>query len=153
MIVALPGLFSYLFFQNHAHMLLPTFPLFRPVGMVGETCLPSNAYYPLTPANTLYSGAHICWSDHSDSSFLYGFMSLDYGLGTMTSTTTCISKVIINTRKIDINLDISNIAAIIKTNTAVLSYTNMTEYILTIWQDCSTRSSLFRRNLIYAQWS
>ena len=29
----------------------------------------------------------LCWSEHSDSSFVYGFMSLDYGLGTMTITT------------------------------------------------------------------
>ena len=55
--------------------------------MVGEVCLPSNAYYTLTPDYTLYSGAHVCWSEHSDLSFVYGFMSLDYGLGTMTATT------------------------------------------------------------------
>ena len=46
--------------------------------MVGEACLPSNAYYPRTPDYTLYSGVHLCWSDHSDSSFVYGFMGLDY---------------------------------------------------------------------------
>ena len=57
-------------------------------GMVGEACLPSNAYYPRTPDYTIYSGVHVCWSEHSDSSFVYGFMSLDYGLGTMTTTTT-----------------------------------------------------------------
>ena len=55
--------------------------------MVGEACLPSNAYYPRTPDYTLYSGVHVCRSEHSDSSFVYGFMSLDYGLGTMTATT------------------------------------------------------------------
>ena len=55
--------------------------------MVGETWLPSNAYYPRTPDYTLYSEVHVCWSEHSDSSFVYGFMSLDYGLGTMTATT------------------------------------------------------------------
>ena len=55
--------------------------------MVGEACLPSNAYYPRTPDYTLYSGVRVCWSEHSDLSFLYGFMSLDYGLGTMTATT------------------------------------------------------------------
>ena len=55
--------------------------------MLGEACLPSNAYYPRTPDYTLYSGVHVCWSEHSDSSFVYGFMSLDYGLGTMTVTT------------------------------------------------------------------
>ena len=59
--------------------------------MVGEACLPSNAYYPRTPDYTLYSGVHVCWSEHSDSSFVYGFMSLDYGLGTIT-TTTCPKK-------------------------------------------------------------
>ena len=55
--------------------------------MVGEACLPSNAYYPRTPDYTLCSGVHICWSEHSDSSFVYGFMILDYGFGTMTATT------------------------------------------------------------------
>ena len=55
--------------------------------MVGEAYLSSNAYYPRTLDYTLYSGAHACWFKHSDSSFMYGFMSLDYGLGTMTATT------------------------------------------------------------------
>ena len=55
--------------------------------MVGEACLPSNAYYPRTPDYTLCSGVHVCWSEHSDSSFVNGFMSLDYGFGTMTATT------------------------------------------------------------------
>ena len=55
--------------------------------MVGEACLPSNAYYPRTPDFTLCSGVHVCWSEHSDSSFVYGFMILDYGFGTMTATT------------------------------------------------------------------
>ena len=55
--------------------------------MVGEACLPSYAYFPRTLDYTLYSGVHVCWSEHSDSSFVYGFMSLDYGLGTMTATT------------------------------------------------------------------
>ena len=57
--------------------------------MVGEACLPSNAYYPRTPDYTLCSGVHVCWSEHSDSSFVYGFMILDYGFGTMTATTYC----------------------------------------------------------------
>ena len=74
-------------FQNPGHMLLPTFPSFRSMGMVGKTCLPSNAYYPQAPDYTLYSGVHIYWSEHSDSSFIYGFMSLNYCLGTMTATT------------------------------------------------------------------
>ena len=55
--------------------------------MVGEACLPSNAYYPRTHDYTLCSGVHVCWSEHSDSSFVYGFISLDYGFGTMTATT------------------------------------------------------------------
>ena len=55
--------------------------------MVGEACLASNAYYPRTPDYTLCSGVHVCWSEHSDSSFVYGFMILDYGFGTMTATT------------------------------------------------------------------
>ena len=55
--------------------------------MVGEACLPSNVYYPRKSDYTLYSGVHVCWSEHSDSSFIYGFMSLDYSLGTMTATT------------------------------------------------------------------
>ena len=55
--------------------------------MVGEACLPSNAYYPRTTDYTLCSGVHVCWSEHSDSPFVYGFMILDYGFGTMTATT------------------------------------------------------------------
>ena len=53
--------------------------------MVGEACLPSNAYYPRTPDYTLCSGVHVCWSEHSDLSFVYGFMILDYGFGIMTA--------------------------------------------------------------------
>ena len=52
-----------------------------------KTNWPSNAYYPRTPDYTLCSGVHVCWSEHSDSSFVYGFMILDYGFGTMTATT------------------------------------------------------------------
>ena len=55
--------------------------------MVGKACLPSNAYYPRMPDYTLCSGVYVCWSEHSDSSFIYGFMSLDYGFGTMNATT------------------------------------------------------------------
>ena len=57
--------------------------------MVGEACSPSNAlfYYPRTPDYTFCSGVHVCWSEHSDSSFVNGFMTLDYGFGTMTATT------------------------------------------------------------------
>ena len=35
---------------------------FRPMGIVDEACLPSNAYYPRTPVYTLYSWIHICWT-------------------------------------------------------------------------------------------
>ena len=77
----------YVDFPNPGHRLLPIFPSFRPMGMVGEACLPSNAYYPRTPDYTLCSGVHVCWSEHSYSSFIYGFMNLDYGFGTMTATT------------------------------------------------------------------
>ena len=75
----------YVNFQNHGHTLLPTFPSFRPMGMVGEACLPSNAYFPRTLDYTLYSGVHVCWSEHTDSPFVYGVMSLDYGFCTMTT--------------------------------------------------------------------
>ena len=44
-------------------------------------------FYPPTPDYSLYSWVHVCWSEHSDLSFVYGFMSLDYGFGTMTATT------------------------------------------------------------------
>ena len=59
------------------------------MGIVGGACLPSNAYYPhpRTPDYILYFGVHVCWSEHSDLPFVYGFMSLNYGLGTMTVTT------------------------------------------------------------------
>ena len=45
--------------------------------MVGVACLPSNAYDPRTPDYTLYSRVHVCWSEHSDSSFVYEF---EFGL-------------------------------------------------------------------------
>ena len=77
----------FLMFLPPGHRLLPTFPSFRPMGMVGGACIPSNAYYPRIPDYSLYSGVHVCWSEHSDLSFIYGFMSLDYGFGTMTTTT------------------------------------------------------------------
>ena len=54
--------------------------------MLGKACLPSNAYYLRTPHYTLYSGVHVCWSEDSDSSFVYGFMSLDSGLSSMATT-------------------------------------------------------------------
>ena len=60
-------------FRNPGHTLLPTFPSFRPVGMVGEAGLPSNVFHQRTTDYTLYSGVHICWSELSDSSFVYGF--------------------------------------------------------------------------------
>ena len=55
--------------------------------MVGEACLPSNAYYPRTPDYTLYSEVPVFVSEHFDLSFVYRFISLVYGLGTMTTTT------------------------------------------------------------------
>ena len=57
------------------------------MGLVGGACLPSNVYYPRTPDYSLYFWVHVCWSAHSDSSFVYRFMGLDYGLGTMNTTT------------------------------------------------------------------
>ena len=57
------------------------------MGMVGEACLPSSAYYPRMPDYTLYSGVNVCWSEHSNLPFVCGFMSLDYGLGNITTTT------------------------------------------------------------------
>ena len=47
----------------------------------------ANGKISRTPEYTLYSGVHVCWSEHSDLSFFYVFMNLDYGLGTMTATT------------------------------------------------------------------
>ena len=93
--VAVSRIVSYVFasdapevdFPNPGRTLLPIFHSFRPIGMVGEACLPSNAYYPRTPDYTLCSGVQVCWSEHSDSPFVYGFMSLDYGFGTITATT------------------------------------------------------------------
>ena len=55
-------------FKNPGNTLLLTFSSFRPIGMVGEACLPSNAYYPPTSDYTFYSGVHVCWSEHSHSS-------------------------------------------------------------------------------------
>ena len=54
--------------------------------MVSEACLPSSAYYPRTPDYTLYFGVHVCWAEHSELSFIYGFMRLTYGLETMATT-------------------------------------------------------------------
>ena len=86
-------------FPNPGHTLLPIFPSFRPMGMVGEAYLPSNAYYPRTLDYTLCSGVHVCWSEHSDSSFVYAFMSLDYGFGTMTATTSSSTPLLLVPRK------------------------------------------------------
>ena len=55
--------------------------------MVDEAGILSNAYYPRTPDYTFYSGVHACWSEHSDLSFVYGLMSLDYDFGNITTTT------------------------------------------------------------------
>ena len=74
-------------FPGPGRALLPVFPSFGPVGVVGGACLPGGACCPRTPGCTLCSGVRVCWSEHSDSSFVYGFMILDYGFGTMTATT------------------------------------------------------------------
>ena len=44
--------------------------------MVGDACLPSNAYFPWTPDYTLSFRVHVCSSEHP---------SLLYGLGTLTT--------------------------------------------------------------------
>ena len=93
-------------FQNPEHTLLPTFP-----------CLRSNAYYPRTPDNAYYSGVHLCWSGHSDSSFVYEFMSLDYGCSSDTEApfldlNLCISNGAVSTKiydkRDDFDFDIVN---------------------------------------------
>ena len=76
----------YIDFKNPGHTLLLTFSSFSPMGMLGEACLSSNAYYADARLHPLF-WVLVCWSEHSDSSFVYGFMSLDYNLGTMTTTT------------------------------------------------------------------
>ena len=53
--------------------------------MVGEACLPSNAYYPRTPDYTLYSGVHVCWSEYSES--LLWIYEFGLRLSTMTAPT------------------------------------------------------------------
>ena len=55
--------------------------------MVGKAFLPSNAYYPRSLDYTFILGSMYVGLNNSDSSFVYGFMSLDYGLGTITTTT------------------------------------------------------------------
>ena len=35
------------------------------MGMVGEACLPSNAYYPRIPDYTFYFGVNVIWSERS----------------------------------------------------------------------------------------
>ena len=54
--------------------------------MVGEACLPSNAYYPRTPDYTFILGS---MSVSLNILIRHSFrdMSLDYGLGTITATT------------------------------------------------------------------
>ena len=71
-------------FPGPGRALLPVFPSFGHVGVVDEACLPGSACCPRASGCTLCSGVRVCWSD---SSFVYGFMSLDYGFGTMTATT------------------------------------------------------------------
>ena len=45
------------------------------MGMVGEACLPSNAYYPRTNDYTLYSGVHVFWFEHSLTDLLVLIMA------------------------------------------------------------------------------
>ena len=54
---------------------------FRPMGIVDEAGLPSNAYYPRTPDYTMSVGLNIL-SRHS-----FTDLCLDYDLGTMTTPT------------------------------------------------------------------
>ena len=46
--------------------------------MVGDACLPRNAYYSRTPDYTRYSGVHVCWSEHSD--LLFVLQVYEFGL-------------------------------------------------------------------------
>ena len=74
--------------------------------MLGEFCLPSNAYYQWKPDYTLCFGVHTSCSEHSNLSFVYGFMRLIYGLGTMTTNTSKCnvrSKVLCNLTPGDMN--------------------------------------------------
>ena len=76
--MALPGLFSYLVFELFYYLNTSLLILVQ---------LKITNRVLLLPDYTLYSGVHACWSEHSDSSFVYGFIRLMYGLGTMTTTT------------------------------------------------------------------
>ena len=46
-----------------------------------------NRFYVQAQILLLLFGVHVCLSEYSDSSFVYGFMRLIYGLVTMTTTT------------------------------------------------------------------
>ena len=61
------------------------FPGFRLICMVGEACLSCNIYFPWTPDYTLTYRVHVCSFEHSDLPFVNQFMSLLYGLCTMTT--------------------------------------------------------------------
>ena len=50
--------------------------------MVGEPCLPNNAYFPWTHDHNLSFRVHVCSSEHSELSFVY--LSFLYGLSTLT---------------------------------------------------------------------
>ena len=55
--------------------------------MVGEACLPSNAYYPRTPDYTPFILGSMSVGLIIRIRHLFTEMSLAYGLGTMTATT------------------------------------------------------------------
>ena len=70
-------------------------------------------YLHISKTRNLLHGIHVCWSEHSDSSFVYGFIILDYGLGTMTATTIicykynkAIRNIILNFNRLISDLDI-----------------------------------------------
>ena len=61
--------------------LLKSFDNFRVVrGHLYRDVISENElkHHPRTPDYTLYSGVHVCWSEHSDSSFIYGLF--EFGL-------------------------------------------------------------------------
>ena len=63
-------------FPKPGHTLLPIFPSFMPMGMVGEACLPSNANHPRTPDYTLYSGCLLVWTFWFATTFQFPLFDL-----------------------------------------------------------------------------
>ena len=101
--------------------------------MVGEACLPSNSYYPRTPDYTLYSGVHVCWSEHSDSSFVYKFMSLDYGLGTITTTTFKVTRISFIIRNINLACTMVKICVLLLWSNEVIAKPYVDQIITHSW--------------------